>query len=736
MTLADVARAVTRRPTRRGTLLELRGRPSAEGTRPFFANLHGLMRAGPRGPFGSPSWLGVEIVRCNGALRYQVWVPDRERDLVTRLLRACYQELELVPLPSTSFAHPVVAVMQVGLAFGPYLPLRSAPAAEALSGLLAMLALAGADQEILVQLLLSPSVAWQRAANNEAYRLRTPGARGGARARAARTSDRALARDIETRAKSLGYDCVLRIAAGASSPTAARELLRAIVATYGVYQGANGFLPRWVRINRTAERDVVQRAFPRFGSINLTSEELAHLWHLPTAEPPQLRTAHPMHVPPPAGADAGDRIIGTSTWPGDARRIGLTIADSRLHLHLLGPTGTGKTTAMLNLAEQDIAAGRGVGVLDPKGDLVAALLERIPASRWDDVVYISPDQDARCVGIHPLELSADEDPDLVCENTLTIFKRLYERYWGMRTDDILKVALRTMLLRDCATLAHIPLLLTDATFREQATRAVGDAFLMSFWQWYESLSEARRTEAIGPVLNKLRDFLVRPRLRRLLCQVRSTVRLRDVVDRRKILLADLSIGRWGESAAELAGSFLMAALWQAVLARSSDAEAERTDFFLYVDEFHKFQGVAMPFGDALAQARSLRLVLTLANQNLGQLSKELRDAIAANARSRLVFQCSQEDAVYLARTFTPLDASALESLPRFEMAVRLAIGGATSPGFTLRTAPPSAAAYGASASSLRIASLARYGRSREEVDREILATIHWMGGAPSKGLEG
>src|SRR5205823_9353 len=189
---------------------------------------------------------------------------------------------------------------------------------------------------------------------------------------------------------------------------------------------------------------------------------------------------------------------------------------------------------------------------------------------------------------------------------------------------------------------------------------------------------------VGPVLNKLRDFLVRPRLRRLLCQVRSTVRLQDVVDGRKILLADLSVGRWGESASELAGSFLMATLWQAVLARSSRPEHERADFFLYVDEFQKFQGVAMPFGDALAQARSLRLALTLANQSLTQLSKELRDAVASNARSRLVFQCAQEDAGPLAKGFAPLDASALESLPRFEMAARLAIDGTTSSGFTLR----------------------------------------------------
>jgi len=179
----------------------------------------------------------------------------------------------------------------------------------------------------------------------------------------------------------------------------------------------------------------------------------------------------------------------------------------------------------------------------------------------------------------------------------------------------------------------------------------------------------------------------------------------------------------------------MATLWHAVLARSSRAEDERADFFLYIDEFQMFQGVAMPFGDALAQARSLRLALTLANQNLGQLSKELRDALASNARSRLVFQCGQEDAAYLARAFSPLDAAALESLPRFEMAARIAVDGMTSPGFTLRTLPPSVPSESGLVRELQTASLLRYGRPHEEVDRELLTTIHWMGGSPSKGTE-
>lgn len=722
-----------------GVLYEVRGRPTAAGTATFFVNLHGLLRSPLRRLFDGQPWISVEVSRAPDAIRYQLWIPDAERTLIERLLRASYSELELVPVQRAVLAAPCVAVADVRLAHGTYLPIRTAHHGEPLGSLLSMLASLTPGQEALLQLLVRPaSSSWHGHAALEAQGLRW--GRGGplsssARARGSSPTrfERDRAKAIEEKARGPGFHCALRIVVGEASASATRELIRSIVATLGVFGAANAFALRAVRGDRWTRSAAEHRAFPRLGSFILTSEELAALWHLPTAEPPQLRGAHPMHLPPPPGADEGERVLGRSTWPGDDRTIGLSVPDSRLHLHLLGPTGSGKTTAMLNLAVQDIVAGRGVGILDPKGDLVASALARIPRSRMDDVVYISPDQGTSCIGINPLELGPNDDPDLVAENTLTIFKRLYERFWGMRTDDILKVALRTMLARGDATLAHIPLLLTDPTFRSEVTSDLDDRFLASFWQWFDDLSDAQRSAAIGPVLNKLRDFLVRPRLRRLLCQVRSTVRLEDVVDSGKILLADLSVGRWGESASELVGSFLLAKIWQSVLARSGRPESERRDFFLYVDEFQQFQGVGNSFADALAQARSLRLSLTLANQNLGQLSREVREAIDANARSKVVFQCGQDDAAHLARTFAPLDASALESLPRFEMAARLVIRGATSPACTLRTLAPTPVGTPLIAEAVRAASLVRYGRSHEAIDRELLSTLRWMGETPSSG---
>jgi hypothetical protein len=195
------------------------------------------------------------------------------------------------------------------------------------------------------------------------------------------------------------------------------------------------------------------------------------------------------------------------------------------------------------------------------------------------------------------------------------------------------------------------------------------------------------------------------------------------MDRGGILLADLGIGRWGENASALAGSFLVARLWQAALSRQSQLEAERRDYLLYIDEFQSFLGIGGPFADALAQARGLRLSLTLANQHLGQLPREIREAIAANARSRIAFRCSGLDATTLAADFVPLDAEALIALRPFEAAVRMpSAKGAV----IVRSLPLSAPGSDIAGVEEVLATLAaRYGRDVASIDtrlRELLSS--------------
>ena len=686
----------------------------------LFSAVHGLMRTGvARWRQGQPP-IAFEIIGRASEVRFGVWVASRDERHLRAALGGAYPGVEVRDAePGTP---PDVRLVARGrLAERDELPIGDRGGSDGLPLVVASLASTPPDAEVTIRVVVRPKArGWSARAHARAqtYRDRRRGRGFGVAQR-----DRARAQAIEEKASEAPFDACVEITSAAGTMDEARDGLASTVATFGVFAGANRLLftrPQRDRRDETNRR----RRFPLRGGMVLTASELAALWHLPREPLARVERVLAPKLAAPATLSEGGRLLGVSSWGEVESEISLSLPDSRHHLHLLGATGTGKTTVLLNLAIQDIAAGRGVAVLDPKGDLVRALLERIPPERADDVIVIAPEDARRTVGLNPLELFPSDDPDLVVENTLTIFKRIYERSWGMRTDDILKAALITLVRRQGMTLAHVPLLLTDAAFRLRTVGELNDPLgLDSFWIWFGRLSEHQRNEAVGPVLNKLRDFLVRPRLRRVLCQVHSTIDARRVVDSGQILLADLSVGRWGETASSLVGSFLVAKLWQAVLARSSVEESQRRDFYLFIDEFQHFLGMPGPFGDALAEARGLRLSLALANQHLGQLPREIRDAVSSNARSRLVFQCGQDDATYLAREFAPLDATALMSLPRFEMAARLSIGGQTSRAFTMRTRPPVAAAPGLSADEVRASALALFGRDAVEVDRELRASI-------------
>ena len=515
-------------------------------------------------------------------------------------------------------------------------------------------------------------------------------------------------------------ECQIRIRARAASDVRARSLVRELEPSVRVLSSGSGVS---LGVDRRHRRRLLA-AVAGLGGDPVSPAELTHL--LPLACITKAIAASSEQ------ATAGERLLGVRSYAGATSEVRLSIAGSRHHLHVLGPTGTGKSTLLLNLIAQDIVSGRGCAVLDPKGDLVREVITRIPRTRLSDVVYVGPLEHERAVGINPLALAPDEDRHLAAENVLSIFKRLYAHNWGPRTDDVLKSCVLTLIDVPGSTIAHIPALLTDRALRLRFTARVDDAIgLGSFWRWYERVSEAKRTEVTAPLQNKLRDFLVRPRLRRLLCQERSTVDLATFMDRGGILLVDLATGRWGETASQLAGSFLVARLWQAALARQSIREEQRRDFLLYVDEFQSFLGMGGPFADALAQARGLRLSLTLANQHLGQLPREIRDAVAANARSRITFRCAPSEAAAVAKEFAPLEPASISALPPFEAAARLV--SATS-ALTLRTLPTDAAPAGsARADEVLRASAARYGRDIRMVDqalRQLLGTD--VGEEPSR----
>lgn len=708
----------------------------------FFAALHGLLRPALRRMTEGQPWVSLELGGSNGQARFYIWIPLGQEPFIEDLLRAAYPGVELHavdddPLAQSTQGH--VAFAPVTLSRSTYLPINTAFDGDALAPLLSVLGRPGDNERIHISLLVRPRAnGWQTSARSEAHRLRkgtrsmlaeallpTP------KAKPAPTPHHLeQAKLIEEKATSLGFDCALRIYAVGRDEIAANEYLRAVAAALRPFDGANSFaFPRVWRRDRGLE-ELRTRNFPGWGSFILNTKELT-LWHLPAVAPPHVEAVRSPKLPAPHDVPSEGRVLGVSTYAGHERPVALSHADARRHLAILGPTGSGKSTLLINLALQDLLAGKSLVVLDPKGDLVEGILARLPQQRMNDVVLIAPDEADSSIGLNPLEWTDPADRDLIADNVTSIFRRVFAQSWGPRTDDILKSSLLTLLQRPDATLCQIPPLLTDPAFRARVVSLVEDPWLQMFWRWYEGLSEAQRSEVSAPLANKLREFFLRPRIRRLVCQPRSTVDLKGLLDGRGVLLVNLATGLWGDATASLLGSLIVARIWQEIRRRAAVPEEQRTDTSMIVDEWQHFVGVAQSFGDTLAEARSYRLALTLANQHLGQLPKDLKEAITSNARSRIVFQCGQDDARYLAREFAPLEAGALQALPRYEMAVRLSVDGETSRPFTARALAPAPVTDPGMAAHVAELSRSRFGRSSEVIDAELRTVLDPGMPAPS-----
>jgi hypothetical protein len=511
-----------------------------------------------------------------------------------------------------------------------------------------------------------------------------------------------------------GWRAVGRIGVMAKTVGRERQLVRQVVGALGS-TGAPGvsFWVRPTRASRVASATVGWR-FP----LRLNVHEFASVAALPvgpTRDLPVSKIGSRL-LPPPRSIGRTGRVLAQATYPNRERPLALAATDSLRHLHALGPTGVGKSTLLLNLIAQDMRAGRAVVVIEPRGDLIADVLARVPAERVADVVLLDPTDLGQPVGLNPLAAQG-RSPELVADQLLGMFHVLYAAYWGPRTHDILGSSLLSLARIPGMTLAALVPLLTDAAFRRQVVGQVVDPIgLGPFWSAFEAWSDQERVTAIAPVMNKLRPLLLRPEMRAIIGQARPRFGLQQVFTERKILLVNLSRGQLGPETAALLGSLIVSQLWQAVLGRSAVPRERRHPVFVVLDEFQDYLHLPVDLADALAQARGLGVGFALAHQYLHQLDAGMRSAVLANAQSRIAFRLPAEDARVLASgsTLAPED---FQSLGAFECYAQLVAKKAVQPWCSARTLPA-----GESLSDpgvVRAASRAAYGVDRASVEAEL-----------------
>jgi hypothetical protein len=466
-----------------------------------------------------------------------------------------------------------------------------------------------------------------------------------------------------------------------------RGLADGVASAFGAHTGRNRLARQRIRL-RHAAQVLAGRRLRRGFLLSVT--ELAAVAHLPyDTLLPGLEASAARRVAPLPRVPTTGKVLGDAD-AGPARPVAMTVVDSRTHVHVLGETGSGKSTLLAQLILGDADAGRGVLAVDPQGDMINDILDRLPTAALDRLVIIDPDDPAPPPSLNILD---GPDLDLVADHAVGIMSRLFSAWWGPRTDDILRAAVLTLRdpsndrRPDLRTLAAVPTLLTEPAFRRRATAGLTDPVLRGFWSDYDTQSDAARVQAAGPLLNKLRAVLLRPFVRDTLAAGPSTVDMQKVLDG-GMCLVRLPKGSLGEDAARLLGSFLLARVWQTATHRARTGRAARIDCSVYLDECQNFLNLPHALDDMLAEARGYRLSLVLAHQHLGQLGPDLADGVSANARSKIFFTTSPEDARRLERHVAPrLAAHDLAHLDGYQAAARLLVDNRRTPAFTLRTRP-------------------------------------------------
>lgn len=390
--------------------------------------------------------------------------------------------------------------------------------------------------------------------------------------------------------------------------------------------------------------------------------------------------------------------------------------DRRRHLYLIGKTGTGKSTLILSLVLADLAAGRGLALLDPHGDLARAVIDAMPRHRIPDAIYLNPADLEFPAGFNPLFGVAPDRRPLVAAHILAAFHHIWADSWGPRLEYLLLNSLRLLLDGTGSTLIGLPALLVNERYRERLLATCRDAQVRQFWTHeITAWGDQFKAEALSPLQNKIGALLSSPVIRNILGQSRPTLDIPAIMNNNRVLIINISKGELGEGPSYLLGALLATAFSQGAEARALIPENERRDFHLYADEFQNF--ATDSFASILSEARKYRLSLTLAHQFLGQLPPLLRKAVLGNAGSLIVFRIGAEDAEALAPELGVHSASALSDLANYQAWARLIRDGNPTDPFPLSTEVPDFDTGRAGAVIAR--TRARYTRPRNSVEAEI-----------------
>jgi len=544
--------------------------------------------------------------------------------------------------------------------------------------------------------------------------------------------DEETIRFLQEKASKMGFQVNVRLVFSAKTKERAKELLSHAEGAFNQFGAPNLNALKFKELKGERLKklcfDFSFRIFNNREGIILNSEEIASLFHFPLTKlgSPKLKWLKAKESVPPANLSREGIVLGKNVFRGEETVIRMAENDRRRHFYILGQTGTGKTTLMANMIQQDILDGKGVCFIDPHGQDVERILGMIPVERAEDVIYFNPADTERPIGLNILEYDAKypEQKTFLANETVNIFKKLWEALpeaFGPMFEQYMRNAL--LLIMDDpdsgSTLLEVPKVLADAQFRRHKLTKTENIVVKDFWEKEAEKAggEAALANIVPYITSKANVFLSNDLMRPIICQQKSAFDFRKIMDEKKILLVNLSKGKLGDFNSYLLGMIIVGKFLMAAFSRVDAPEGKRPDFYLYIDEFQNF--TTDTIATILAEARKYKLNLIVGHQFIGQLRESIRDAVFGNVGSMAIFRIGADDAEFVVKQFEPVfNRQDLLNIDNFNAYLKLLINNQTSLPFNIRCDPP-AHSNPEIAEKMKELSRLKYGREKAVVDKEI-----------------
>jgi len=697
------------------------------------AQVESFLRQGCRGG----ETLALELLGTGRETACQMVAAPHAVTRVGRAVEACFPGIVCAPVggsdePSEALSsswhdsEPSFAVVELGLGSEWMLPVGN-PRSDVLAEVVAAMDGLGKEELGLLQVLFTPA--------RQAWAGSMVASVSDAHGQPFFTNRPELLRGAQAKATSPLFAVVIRLVACAADAERAWQIVSDIAAPFSAFArpGGNFFVP----LNNEGypagahEADLLTRATRRSGML-LNTEEL-----IPLLSPPVATTSRKLrretkrtHVAPERLTESGALFLGMNRHAGMAHEVWLTPEHRVRHTHVIGASGTGKSTFLLNLIRQDLENGEGVAVLDPHGDLIDAVLGMIPPNRVADVIVLDPSDETHSVGLNILAAHSDFERNLLASDLTSVFRRL-STSWGDQMESVLRNGILAFLESSRGgTLADLRRFLLDATFRRDFLSTVTDPEIVYYWT--KAFPQLTGGKSIGPLLTRLDEFLSRKPIRYMVAQKENRLDFSALLDRGGILLAKLPQGLIGRENTALLGSLIISKLQMAAMSRQRMPSAQRRDFWCYLDEFQHF--ITPSMAEILAGARKYRLGLILAHQELRHLDadRDVASAVLSNCLTRVVFKVGDADARTLETGFTHFEARDLMNLGVGEAVCRIE---RSDDAFNLTVPEPEPLAEDAAANlreEIIAASHATYARPRAEIEAELLRQWPTPEASPAK----